>query len=252
MVYYSQPKRYTFCMCVHSTSKCEVTIVISELKQRLSWTFRTYSLQQKFKRVNDTLLWVLPRWQCSKKFIEGELTKVDDDDQVDDYDDVEITFQKWTTSDRAELISCTLPLDEFIEQLHEQLDEITSHSFIARSQSQSLNKLKEKLKYGEVIILGDFAENFSFIVQDEIQGYHWNNQQCSLHLIVLYYCKENECDLVSTSISLISDELKHDFNFVYKVMIQLSISMITLQKLSLKCIIFLIGVMVSTKIVRIF
>ena len=25
-----------FCMCVHSTSKCEVTIVISELKQRLS------------------------------------------------------------------------------------------------------------------------------------------------------------------------------------------------------------------------
>ena len=27
---------YTFYMCVHSTSKCEVTIVISELKQRLS------------------------------------------------------------------------------------------------------------------------------------------------------------------------------------------------------------------------
>ena len=51
-----------------------------------------------------------------KKFIEGELMKADDDDdQVDYYDNEEITFQQWTTSDRAELISCTLPLDEVIE-----------------------------------------------------------------------------------------------------------------------------------------
>ena len=84
-----------------------------------------------------------PGVSAVKKIIEGELMKADDDGQVDDYDDVEITFQQWTTSDRAELISCTLPLDEFIEQLCEQLDEITSHSFIARSQSQYLNKLTE-------------------------------------------------------------------------------------------------------------
>ena len=48
-----------------------------------------------------------------KKIIEGELMKADDDGQVDDYDDVKITFQQWTTSDRAGLISCTLLLDEF-------------------------------------------------------------------------------------------------------------------------------------------
>ena len=143
--------------------------------------------------------------------------KADDYGQVDDYDDVEITRQQWTTSDRAEMISCTLPHDEFIEQLCEQSDEITSHSFITRLQSHYLNKLKENQKCGGVIFIGDFAENFSFIVQYEIQGYHWNNQQCSLHHIVLYYRKENECDLVSTSICFISDDLKH-VNFVYKVM----------------------------------
>ena len=147
-----------------------------------------------------------------KKSIEGELLKADDDGQVDDYDDVEITFQQWTTSGKAELILCILLLDEFIELLCEQLDEITSHSFIARSQSQYINKLKENLKCGEVTIRGDFAENFSFIVQDEIQGYHWNNQQCSLHSIVLYYPRENE------SICFISDDPRHDVNFVYKVM----------------------------------
>ena len=69
-----------------------------------------------------------------------------------------------------------------------------------------------------MIILGDFAENVFFIVQDEIQGYHWNNQQCSLHPIVLCYCKENESDFVPTFICFISDNLNHDVNFGYKVM----------------------------------
>ena len=55
-------------------------------------------------------------------------------------------------------------------------------------------------------------------MQDEIQGYQWNNQQCSLHPIVLYYRKGNESDLVPTSICFISNDLKHDVNFAYKVM----------------------------------
>ena len=46
-------------------------------------------------------------------------------------------------------------------------------------------------------------------MEDEIQACHWNNQQCSLHLIILYYRKENESDLVSTFICFISDDLKH-------------------------------------------
>ena len=34
-----------------------------------------------------------PGVNAVKKIIEGELMKVDDDGQVEDYDDVEITFQ---------------------------------------------------------------------------------------------------------------------------------------------------------------
>ena len=62
-----------------------------------------------------------------KKFIKEELMKAIGDGQVVEYD-VEITFQQWTTSYKAELISYTLPL-EFIEQFWEQLDEVTSHFF---------------------------------------------------------------------------------------------------------------------------
>ena len=39
-----------------------------------------------------------------------------------------------------------------------------------------------------------------------------------MHPIVLYYRKENEFDLVPRSICFISDDLKHDVNFEYKVM----------------------------------
>ena len=73
--------------------------------------------------------------------------KADDDGQVDDYNDVEITFQQWTTSDWAKLISCTLPLDEFIEQLCEQLDEISSffHCKITISLSKQTKREPEML-----------------------------------------------------------------------------------------------------------
>ena len=119
-----------------------------------------------------------------------------------------------------------------------------------QDQSQYLNKLKDNLKCGEAIILGNFAENFSFIVQDKIQEYHWNNQQCSFDTILLYYRKENESDLVSTSICFISDDPKH-VNFVCKVMKD-TVKYICDNITEAKCIIFLIGVLVSTKIVRIF
>ena len=37
--------------------------------------------------------------------------------------------------------------------------------------------LQEKLKENELIILLDLAENYSFVEQDAVQGYHWNNSQ---------------------------------------------------------------------------
>ena len=32
--------------------------------------------------------------------------------------------------------------------------------------------------------MDDFAENFTFIMQDDIQSYHWNNAQATIHPIV--------------------------------------------------------------------
>ena len=43
------------------------------------------------------------------------------------------------------------------------------------------------LKANEVIVLGDFAENYQFLVQDQIQSYHWSKEQCTLHPLIVYF-----------------------------------------------------------------
>ena len=69
-------------------------------------------------------------------------------------------FKQWTTTDRTELTSITLPLNVFIDILTEKLDKITTHSFIAISQSSYLKHLKETIGPDEVIVLGDCRKLF--------------------------------------------------------------------------------------------
>ena len=68
------------------------------------------------------------------------------------------------------------------------------------------------------MVLGDFAENYQFVIQDEIQGFHWNSSQCSLHPVVIYY-KSNKA-IQSHSLCFISDDLNHDVDHVYEVIQQ--------------------------------
>ena len=34
--------------------------------------------------------------------------------------------------------------------------------------------------------MADFSENFSFVVQDEIQSFDWNNSSATIHPFVCY------------------------------------------------------------------
>ena len=60
----------------------------------------------------------------------------------------------------------------------------------------------------------DFAENQNFLVQDEVQSYHWNSQQCTLHPVVIYY--KHVKQVIEQSLWITSDYLTH-VSFVYKV-----------------------------------
>ena len=132
--------------------------------------------------------------------------------QVDETDEV-VYYKQWVTVDRTTLQDCSKPLDEFLEDLVEKLDNLTSHHFIAKQQSQYLTSLKEELPANEAVLILDFAENYSFIVQDATQGYHWDNSQATLHPFV-----QQDGQLEHICMCVISDRLKHDTITVYSFM----------------------------------
>ena len=137
------------------------------------------------------------------------LTQIFDDR---DYDDL-VQFQQWQNTDRAQLDNLSLNVPDFIDLVVEKIDKLTSHSFIAKEQSKYLKQRKQNMRNHECVVLADFAENYQFMVQDEIQSCHWNKDYCTIHPITLYI---NDGSIKSKCFSLcfISDDLNHDTSFV--------------------------------------
>ena len=77
--------------------------------------------------------------------------------------------------------------EQYKDTLISAINAITKHSFLAKCQANFLRAMKESLKVNEVIVLGDFAENYHFLVQDEIQSYHWSKEYCTPHPLIVYF-----------------------------------------------------------------
>lgn len=58
--------------------------------------------------------------------------------------------------------------DEFITQFSAQIAALIPHDFIAKQQSMYLNSRKDQLQKGEYVIISDFSENYSFVIQVNI------------------------------------------------------------------------------------
>jgi hypothetical protein len=67
----------------------------------------------------------------------------------------------------------------------------------------------------ELVVLCDFAENCSFILQDEAQGPHWNSAQATVHPCITYFEKSVACKREEEDLGMISDCLKHDSVLVH-------------------------------------
>ena len=137
-----------------------------------------------------------------------ELITLLDDEGVD-----QIVYKQWVSTDRSMLETCCAPAEEFVDTFCEKLELLRPHSFIAREQASFYAECKSNLQPGEFLVTADFSENYSFILQDAAQGFHWNNSQATIHPFVAYYLDSGEiCHL---SYVIISDCLHHDTVAVY-------------------------------------
>ena len=132
-------------------------------------------------------------------------------------DDEVITYQQWETTDRCTMPTLVSSPSDSIENLADAIDKLTAHSFISKCQSKYLASRKSCLDQKSCIVLLDLAENYHFHVQDEIQGFHWNQSQCTIHPVVLYYKIQDQ--LCSASFCCISNDLNQDTVFVHELLL---------------------------------
>ena len=149
-----------------------------------------------------------------KSIVESRLAEIFSDNY--DPSDV-IQYSQWVTTDRSTIVTNSATVLEFIEIVASQAEKVASHHFVKEEQSKYLKNLKANLDCSEIIIQMDFAENYTFLVQDAAQSFHWNNEQATLHPIVVYH-KDVNNELAHTSYIYISDVLKHDHTAVHTMM----------------------------------
>jgi hypothetical protein len=114
----------------------------------------------------------------------------------------------------VELVTIVNSTEEFIESLLEKLLLLLLHSFIVTQQAMFPKELKCNLQSGEFVVLCNFTENYSFILQDEAQ-FHWNNAQATIHPFVIYFKKSDALNSEHENPVMISDCLKHDSILVH-------------------------------------
>ena len=127
---------------------------------------------------------------------------------LDEIDAEQIIYKQWVSTDRSTLETFCLPVEEFVDTFCMKLELLCPHSFIATQQASFYASRKVALKKGEFLVTLDFSENYSFVLQDATQGFHWNNSQATLHPFIAYYLESGEIHHVSYVV--ISDCLHHD------------------------------------------
>ena len=100
--------------------------------------------------------------------------------------------------------------------LIDAIDKLTKHSCLAKCQARYLNDKKQSLHSEEVSLLDGFAENYQFLIQDEIQIYHWSKEYSTLHSVVVCF-KDDTGSLRHIFICFISDDNLHDTCFINEV-----------------------------------
>jgi hypothetical protein len=123
----------------------------------------------------------------------------------------EVRYQLWITENlKCELKTITQTVDDYIESFMESLQTLKLHHHTNESQMSLFKVAKESLKEGEVLLICDFAENYTFTFQDEVQAAHWAPLQATLHCSVAYF-KDGDT-LKHCSHIGISPEKTHDAN----------------------------------------
>ena len=116
----------------------------------------------------------------------------------------EIIYGIWEKSDLLNKIST---IEDFLTKLRENILIVSTHKQIKEIQRLFIKEAKVFAHKNQfrLVIHVDFAENWSVLLQNEIQSYHWSKNQISIFTAVCYFAND-----MTVSFVTVSDDTKHD------------------------------------------
>lgn len=140
------------------------------------------------------------------------------DTEEDNYE-FEQRYKQWVSTDRCELIDVVETRAEFLQNLARAVVKLTKHHFVSHHQSKTFREMKDTLAPGETVVVGDFSQNYTFVLQDEVQSHHWDAGQCTVHPFVVYWREEG--GQRHQSFCIISETTKHITSTVHAFLTEL-------------------------------
>ena len=91
------------------------------------------------------------------------------DEKIGGFDaDEHLHYSQCETTNWASVLTVETTFEDYQEALIAARNSMAKHSFLAKCQANFLKSKKELLLPNEDFVLGDFAENYQFFIQDEI------------------------------------------------------------------------------------
>lgn len=135
------------------------------------------------------------------------------------------TYMKWervTKHKNGKAVTKVMPVRHrksvgaLILELTEETKSLSEHLFVASWQQAQFSQLLKNIPPSWTVLNMDFAENYTCIMQNEVQSGRWGHNQVTVHPTVAYYrCPKEECDkIVQEALIFVTDDMTHDANAV--------------------------------------
>jgi hypothetical protein len=118
------------------------------------------------------------------------------------------------------LVYKTTTSDEFIDYLKPKLQHFVKHNFVAWWENKQFKHSIKSFPTNKVVSIVDFAKNYTFEVQNEVQSMHWHSYQIFIlvhisfcHNLTQYPYDEDSKTLTKYDF-YISNDHKHNSKFV--------------------------------------
>ena len=130
------------------------------------------------------------------------------------FEDVKVQNKNGETRKQKGLYIKHLVISEFTKLIKDRTKSFIKHNFTYRWQADQYRECLKVFPVDTMVSVVDFAENYSFKEQNEIQSMHWHIDQCTILVHITYHRSSQDYSIIKKMHFYIFDDREHDTLFV--------------------------------------